>query len=74
MDRYAELCSMLERELMKVSSRGEISNNSLDMIYKITIVESIAIEVIAMIIVETIAVEKCMVRGRITLKGTRVIH
>ena len=36
MDRYAELCSMLERELMKVSSRGEISNNSLDMIYKLT--------------------------------------
>lgn len=36
MDRFEELYEMLERELSKILSRGELNGSSLDMVYKLT--------------------------------------
>lgn len=36
MDRFEELYGMLERELSKILSRGELNSSSLDMVYKLT--------------------------------------
>ena len=36
MNRFEELYSMLERELSKIMSRGELNGSSLEMVYKIT--------------------------------------